>query len=150
MNSQDINEILPSLLYTAPVILCVFISNLFFCIFRWYHASVPLYQNLLINVLFSHLSVLWQASNIINAIHLLTNEVFLLDNFIFSCVLYHVRQFQQTMSVFCFLLVSVSYFIAHFKADLYLKIQHPSIASFTSFALFLSSLTFSTFLAIQK
>ena len=39
-------------LFIASIIFCVFNSNLFFCIFRRYQASVPLYQNLLVNVFF--------------------------------------------------------------------------------------------------
>ena len=137
------NETILCFLYTAPIIFCVFISNLLFCMFRWYHASVPLYQNLLINVLFSHLSFIWQAANIFCATYLLSHLVFHLENPTFSWILIELRRFQMVLLAPCLILVSVSQFLAHFKANLYLRLQHRKTGIFTSGALILLAFVFS-------
>ena len=134
-------------LYTSPIILCVFVSNLFFCIFRQYHASVPLCRNILVNVFFYHLSFFMQAGNIINATELLIQVVFHIDDPFMSCTLYRVLQFQQTLSGICFLFICISYFIEHFKFDLYMKIQNPSMSLFSFIALVSVSSFFSIYLA---
>ena len=126
-------------LYTAPIILCVFVSNLLFFIFRLYHTSVPLYQNLLTNVLFVHLSVILQVASILNATMLLTHVVFVLDNYIFSCCLLFVRHFSPFMTILCLLALSISFFISHFKSDLYIKMQHRQTATFSILTMILTS-----------
>jgi hypothetical protein len=147
MNSTDIHALIMEGLYTSPIILCVFTSSLFFCIFRQYHASVPLCQNILVNVFFYHLSFFMQAGNILNATELLIQVVFHIDDPFVSCTLYRVRQFQQTLSGICILLISISYFIEHFKFDLYMKIQNPYMSLFSFSALVLVSSVFSIYLA---
>ena len=144
MITSTFNETILCFLYTAPIIFCVFISNLLFCMFRWYHASVPLYQNLLINVLYSHLSYIWQAANIFCATYLLTHVVFHLENPTFSWILIELRRFQMVILAPCLILVSVSQFLAHFKANLYLRLQHRKTGIFTSGALILLAFVFSS------
>jgi hypothetical protein len=144
LHFNTLNEIILGCLYTTPIVFCVFISNLFFCMFRWYNASVPLVQNLLINVLFSHLSYIWQAANIICATYLLTHLVFHLENPMFSWILIELRRFQMVILAPCLVLVSVSRFLAHFKANLYIWLQHRNTGIFTSCALILVAFVFSS------
>ena len=143
MIPSTLQEIILCSLYTAPIVFCVFICNLLFCMFRWYHASVPLYQNLLINVLFSHLSFIWQAANMC-ATYLLTHVVFHLDNPTFSWILINLRQFQMVVLAPCLVLVSVARFVAHFKANLYLRLQHRNTGIYTFCLLILLAFLFST------
>jgi hypothetical protein len=118
MNSLDKTEIILSVLYTAPIVFCVFVSNLSFTIFRWYQASKPLSQNLL-NTLFFHLSVLFQSGNVLSALFLFTHSVFVLDNPRFSCFMFQIRQFQIVLCLTCIILLSVSKCLSYFKPELY-------------------------------
>ena len=120
MDSLDKTEIILSVLYTAPIVFCVFVSNLFCTIFRWYQASKPLSQNLLMtNTLFSYLSVLFQWANVFSAVFLLTHSVYVLDNSGFSCFMFQFCQFHFILSVTCILLLSVSKCLSQFYPELY-------------------------------
>ena len=130
MNSLDRTEIILGVLYTAPIVFCVFISNLFFTIFHWYQASKPLSQNLLTNTLFSHLSVLFQCANVFSAVFIFTHSVYVLDNPRFSCFMFQFRQFHVVLSVTCILLLSVSQCLSHFKPELYLRTHSKWIGRF--------------------
>jgi hypothetical protein len=136
-------------LYTAQVIFSVVLCNFLFIIFRMYYASIPLYQNLLTIVLFSHLSLISQGANIVHAIMLLTNVVFILDNSLFSCGILQIRRFQQNMTVFSLLSLSVSFFISHFKSEIYFKMQNPRFSGFSMFLLILASLSVLSILTLH-
>ena len=130
MDSLDKTEILLHVLYTAPIVFCVFVSNLFFTIFRWYQASNPLSQNLLTNTLFSHLSVIFQFANVFHAIFLFTHSVCVLENARFSCFMLQYRQFHVVLSVTCILLLIVSKCLSQFKPELYSRTHNKWIGRF--------------------
>ena len=141
MDSLD-KTIILRLLYIAPIVFCVFISNLFFTIFHWYQASKPLSQNLLTNTLFSHLSVLFQCANVFSAVFLFTHSVYVLDNPRFSCFMFQFRQFHVVLSVTCILLLCVSNCLSHFKPELYLRTHSKWIGRFCASILILVFICF--------
>ena len=130
MDSLDKTEIILSVLYTAPIVFCLFISNLFFTIFRWYQASKPLSQNLLTNTLFSHLSVIFQWTNVFSATFLFTHSVYVLDNPRFSCFMFQIRQFHMILCLTCILLLSVSKCLSYFKPEVYSRTHKKWIGRF--------------------
>ena len=142
MNSLDKTEIILGVLYTAPIVFCVFVSNLFFTIFRWYQKSKPLSQNLLTNTIFSHLSVIFQYTNLFSAIFLFTHSVYVLDNPRFTCFMFRLRQFHVVLSVTCILLLSVSKCLSHFKPELYSQTHNKWIGRFCSSLLILVFICF--------
>ena len=99
-----------------------------------------IYKNLLVNSLFSDLSVIWQVANTISAIYLLTHAVFVLDNPTFSCVLNNLRQYQSILSITCLFLVSSARLGEHFKPNIYLNLRHQWFGRFATFALLLGAL----------
>ena len=149
MNPLDSTEILVSLLYTAPILVCVFVANLFLVIFRLYQARLPLHQNRLNNVLFSHLSIILQATNVVTATFLMTHFVFILDWPLFSCVLHHFRRFHIIMSLICVFLLSVSRSFAHFKPEYYSRIQHTWIGKLSAIIMVFAFICFSSLTAIN-
>jgi hypothetical protein len=142
MDSLDKTEIILGVLYTAPIVCCVFVSNLFFTIFRWYQASKPLSQNLLINTLFCHLSVIFQWANLYSAIFLFTHSVYVLDNQRFTCFMFKFRQFHVVLSVTCILLLSVAKCLSHFKPELYSRTHNKWIGRFCASLLILVFICF--------
>jgi hypothetical protein len=133
MNFNYSEEDIFCFLYTAPILFCVICGNLFGLIFRWFRKSRPLSQNLLLNVLFSHLTIIGQAANIISATFLLTHLVYQVNNHLFSCILQHLRQQQVIASILCFSFVSFAGFLAHFFPKLYSKMNHRWIEAFSCF-----------------
>ena len=65
INMEFLNVILmypdleiPKWIFTCIILLCVVMSNVFFTLFRAYQASLPIHKYVLLNILFSHLSIL--------------------------------------------------------------------------------------------
>ena len=85
-----------NLLCPFCILLCVIICNIFFIIFRTLQNSLPFPhpQHLIINHLFSHLSITWQAANIFSAVFIMTELWFRLENPYFSIIHYYSRQLQ--------------------------------------------------------
>ena len=141
MNIWVVLEVMGKCLFIASIIFCVFVSNIFFCIFRRFQASIPLYQNLLVNVFFSHLSFIWQAANLIHAVFLFTHFIFKLDNSLFSCILFHLVQYEVTLGIICIFFLSMAWCLAHFKEDIYLLIQHIWMETLSSVLLIFISVS---------
>ena len=137
MNFNYSKEVIFSFLYTAPILFCVIFGNLFSLIFRWFKKSRPLSESLLLNVLFSLMTIIGQAANIISATFLLTHLVYHVNNPLFSCTLQHLRQQQVLASLLCILFVSFAGFLAHFFPKFYSKIHHRWIGPFSSLGLVL-------------
>ena len=137
MNFNYSKEVIFSFLYTAPILFCVIFGNLFSLIFRWFKKSRPLSQSLLLNVLFSLMTIIGQAANIISATFLLTHLVYHVNNPLFSCMLQHLRQQQLIATLLCILFVSFAGFLAHFFPKLYSKMHHRWIGAFSFFGLVL-------------
>ena len=117
-------EVIFNFLYTAPILACFICGNLFSLIFRWFQRSLPLSENLLLNVLFSHLTIIWQAANIISATFLLSHLVYHVNNPLFSCTLQHLRYLQVIIFFLCFSFFSFAGFLAHSRStSLWTKCQ---------------------------
>ena len=80
---------------------------------------------------------------------LLTHVVFVLDNYVFSFCLHLVWRFQQNMTILCLFSLSISFFLSHFKSDLYIKMQHPQTATFSMLAMILTSFVIVVTLSIH-
>ena len=81
-------------IFTCLILLCVVMSNIFFTLFRAYQASLPTHKYILLNILFSHLSILWQSSNLVCSVFTITEVIFSVNSPALSCILYLIRQFQ--------------------------------------------------------
>ena len=129
MEVDNILWIFFNILCPLCVLLCVITCNTFFTIFRAYQASLPFPhpQHLIINRLFSHLSISWQASNIFSAFYILTELCFHLSSPQISCVLYYSRQLQLYSTTACIVLISAARFFANFWTDQYFNLPHQKI-----------------------
>ena len=129
---MDPLDLLLKCLYTILLLLCVVSSNVFFTLFRHFQASLPTYKHVLLNILFAHLSILWQCSNMVCASYILTEVVFSVDSHLLSCLLYYIRHFQMIATTMCIVLISLTRLIANFCTSKYLKLNHGKIGQLTS------------------
>jgi hypothetical protein len=146
MMIENILWIFFNLLCPFCILLCVIICNVFFIIFRTYQNSLPFPhpQYLIINHLFSHLSITWQAANIFSAIIILTELCFHLESPYFSCVLYYCRQLQIYSTAMCIVFISLARFFANFWTNQYFDLPHQKIRKFCKWMPIVISV-FSTF-----
>ena len=121
-----------NILIILCVLLCVITCNIFFTIFRAYQNSLPFPhpQHLIVNHLFSYLSITWQAANIFSAVFIMTEMCFHLESPYFSCVLYYCRQLQIYSTAMCIVFISLARFFANFWTDQYFDLPHQKIGKF--------------------
>ena len=108
---------------TGAVLLCAVFSNLFFTFFRRYQASLPTHKHVLLNILFSHLAILWQFTNLVCSIFTITEVIFSQPSPAFSCSLYFIRQFQIIATTMCVVFISITRLFANFWTSKYLKLN---------------------------
>ena len=132
-----------SFVFITSVLLCLLVCNLLFFLFRAYQNSLPYPhpQHLIINVLFSYLSIIWQISNLLSGISLIL-PIFLEDyeSSPVICVIKHLRYIQIYSSTICLFLVSFARFFAHFWSEAYLTLNHSRLSSLSLGILLIFSL----------
>ena len=111
------------------VVQCFIICNVCFFMYRSFvnHQPFPNSQHLIINVLFSHLSVVWQFSNLFSTIFILFVDVNLIEVDAFACLLYFMRTIQICCSGLYVVYISFARFFAHFWSDRYFALPHDSL-----------------------
>ena len=129
MTKETFTSNIFSLLLTIAVLLCVLTCNIFFTMFRTYQASLPFPnpQQLIINILFSQLSILWQASNIMCASVIVLDVILQVDIPFLDCALYYSRVLQIIATGLCIVFISFARFFANFWTDTYFNLPHQNI-----------------------
>ena len=128
MTDSRLDNILLTI-WKSFVILCAVACNVLFSIFRAFQASLPFPhpQHLIINVLFDHLSVVWQVSNIISAVFILFIDVADVETDLFAYILYFLRQVQVYSATLYNFFISIARFFAHFWSNSYFNLPHRSL-----------------------
>ena len=133
---------IPKWIFTWIILLCVVMSNVFFTLLRAYQASLPIHKYVLLNILFSHLSILWQSSNLVCSVFTITEVIFSVNSSALSCTLYLIRQFQILSTTSCIVLISITRLFANYCTSQYLKLNHDKIGKITSLVIAFLSLFF--------
>ena len=133
-----------NLLLAILVFLCLFICNIFFVLFRTYQANLPYPhpQHLIINILFAHLSVIWQAANILCCSSILYYCILDLHIPWLACILFYCRLIQIHSSSLHVVFLSFARFFAHFWTTAYFDLPHMKLAKISIWVTALVSVSF--------
>ena len=120
-----------SVLVFILIVISILVCNVLFSMFRAYQNSLPFPhpQNLIINVLFSYLSITWQAANILSGLVLILNLCLVPPSSTIFCFIHFGRHIQIYSTFISLVLVSCARFFANFWPHHYFGLNHRRLES---------------------
>ena len=117
-------------------ICCSLLASMFFFLFRNAFQSVSTQNKMLINIIFYHLSVLYQCLNIVSTVFIISTISDVFDEDV-SVVLFNIRQWLLIAILATLSCISIARVFSHFWVGMYLGINHTLLGRIFAFLIIL-------------